>query len=104
MPEFGFSEFPVSAAPHGKCDSHYISDRVLDTAPHHVNSLSQTRKLKVDLGNAQSFFPFSLPSWIVNKRFSGFYNLYNREGEIRIPQFIVKLCLCVLLLEVMEKF
>lgn len=56
MPEIGFSGFPASAATHGKCDSHYVSDRVLDSAPHHVNSLLQTRKLKVDLGNAQSFF------------------------------------------------
>lgn len=78
MPEIGFSEFPASAATHGKCDSHYASDRVLDsnTVLHHVNSLLQTRKLKVDLGSAQSFSPLSLTSWTVNNRFSGFYNLY----------------------------
>lgn len=33
VPENEFSEFPLSAvlATHGKCDSHYASDRVLES-------------------------------------------------------------------------
>lgn len=49
VPENEFIEFPLSAvlATHGKCDSHYASDRVLEpnTVPLCFNSLLQTRKL-----------------------------------------------------------
>lgn len=49
VPENEFSEFPPSAvlATHGKCDSHYASDRVLElnAVPLRFNSLLQTRKL-----------------------------------------------------------
>lgn len=49
VPENEFTEFPLSAvlATHGKCDSHYASDRVLEqnTVPLRFNSLLQTRKL-----------------------------------------------------------
>lgn len=101
VPENEFSEFllPAVSATRGKCDSHYPSDRVLKLFLSVSTPFCKPGSCRLILATiiVTPPPPFSLTSCSANNR-GGFIT------KRRIPKFIVKVCLRVLLLEVLENF